>query len=111
MLRVLCAAALLASASLPAAARTKVPPKPKPLPPVHYVCEDGTRLAIAYSAPGTTPSTATVRILGTDKELALTQAPSADHGHYAGGTAGFNDEGATGTFTQDGKTLPCRAKR
>ena len=86
-------------------------PKPKPPPPVRYVCEDGTRLSASFSAPGTTPATAVLRILGTGHELTLTQAESADGGRYVSGKTEFWDKGATASFAQEGVALSCRAKR
>lgn len=99
--------ALTPTAALPKAA----PSKPKPPPPVRYVCEDGTRLLFAPSAPGPSPATALLRTLGTGHELTLTQAESADGGRYVSGKTEFWDKGATATFTQDGTALSCRVKR
>lgn len=93
-----------------AVAKTTPPPKPKPPPPVRYICEDGTRLLFGPSAPGTSPATALLRILGTGHELTLTQAESADGGRYVSGKTEFWDKGATASFTQEGATLSCRVK-
>ena len=101
----------LAVALCPALASAKPKPVAKPMPPVHYICEDGTRLAIAYSAPGATPGTAVLRILGTGKEIKLEQAPSADGGRYTGGSTEFWDKGQTASYTQDGTALNCHVKR
>ena len=86
--------ALVPTAALAKAA--KQVPKPKALPPVRYVCEDGTRLSASSSPPNTTPSTVLLRILGTGKELTLTKAESADGARYIAGTTEFWDKGATG---------------
>ena len=102
---------LLALCPAAALAKAKPVPKPKPLPPVRYVCEDGTRLALVYSAPGVTPATAVLRILGTGTEIALDRAESADGGRYSKGPTEFWDKGATATYTQAGTVLSCRAKR
>lgn len=94
-----------------AAAKAKPAPKPKPLPPVRYVCEDGTRLSVQFSAPDATAASAVLRILGTGKELILARAASADGGRYTGDKVEFWDKGQTASFTQDGKPLSCRPKR
>lgn len=95
----------------PAAAQAKAKPAPKPPPPVHYVCEDGTRLLLGYSAPGAKPATAVLHLLGTGKEVTLTQAASADGGRYTAAATEFWDKGATATYTQDGTAVNCRVKR
>ena len=80
----------------------------KPLPPVHYTCEDGTRLRLTFSAPEVVPGTALLRLLGTGTELRLDRAPSADGGRYTGGQVEFWDKGETASFTRNGSTLSCR---
>ena len=84
---------------------------PAPLPPVRYTCEDGTRLRVTFSASGAGPGTALVRVLGTEKEFMVVQAPSADGGRYVAAKVEFWDKGSTATFTRDAVALVCPPKR
>ena len=93
-----------------AAASTK-PLAPKFLPPVRYVCEDGTRLSVTFSKPDVSPGTAALRILGTGTELILNQVASADGGRYGNASTEFWDKGTTATYTAGDKAVPCRKKR
>ena len=78
---------------------------------MRYTCEDGSRLRVTFSAPGTGPGTALVRLLGTAEELKLVQAPSADGGRYTAKEVEFWDKGQTATFTRNAVALVCRPKR
>ena len=84
---------------------------PAPLPTVRYICEDGTRLRVTFSTPGTAPGRALVRVLGTEQEFKLEQASSADGGRYMASKTEFWDKGTTATFTRDAVSLVCRPKR
>ena len=111
MRRLFFAAAVSTASIAGMAAAWAKPAAPKFLPPVRYVCEDGTRLSVVFSRPDVSPGTAVLRILGTGTELTLDRLVSADGGRYGNATTEFWDKGATATYTAGGKTLPCRKKR
>lgn len=68
-------------------------------------------LLVTFLTPGPSPGSASVRVLGTEKNFRLPQAPSADGGRYATKAIEFWDKGETATFTLDGIVEACRPKR
>jgi membrane-bound inhibitor of C-type lysozyme len=90
----------------------KARPAPlKPLPPIHYVCEDGTRLIVAFSNPAVTPGTADLRVSGTGREVMLTQAAAADGSRYVSGQTEFWIKGNTATYADRDPAVNCHVKK
>jgi membrane-bound inhibitor of C-type lysozyme len=102
---------LVLLAAGPALAAKAKPLPLKPLPPVHYVCEDGTRLIVTFSNPAVTPGTADLRVSGTGREVMLTRAAAADGGRYTADQTEFWIKGNTATYADRAPAVNCHVKK